>query len=67
MARTLSPRGKENAQMQIRFVRYEEAPNYFKMDEELLYAYTKQIQIMIFNMHQIELYGKVKEKIVNMT
>lgn len=41
MARTLSPRGKENAQMQIRFVRYEEAPNYFKMDEELLYAYAK--------------------------
>lgn len=41
MARTLPPRGKENAQMQIRFVRYEEAPNYFKMDEELLYAYAK--------------------------
>ncbi len=41
MARTLSPRGKENAQMQIRFVRYEEAPSYFNMDEELLYAYAK--------------------------
>lgn len=41
MARRLSPRGKEDAQMQIRFVRYEEAPSYFNMDEELLYVYAK--------------------------
>lgn len=41
MARRLSPRGKEDAKMQIRFVRYEEAPSYFNMDEELLYAYAK--------------------------
>ena len=41
MAIRLSPRGKEDAQMQIRFVRYEEAPSYFNMDDELLYAYAK--------------------------
>jgi len=41
MAGKLSPRGKEDAQMKIRFVRYEEVPSYFNMDEELLYAYAK--------------------------
>lgn len=37
MARTLSPRGKDEAQMKIRFIRYEKAPDYFKMDDELLF------------------------------
>lgn len=41
MAGKLSPRGTEDAQMKIRFVRYEEVPSYFNMDEELLYAYAK--------------------------
>lgn len=41
MAGVLSSRGKEDAQMKIRFVRYEEAPNYFEMDDELLFAYAK--------------------------
>lgn len=41
MAKTLLPRGKEEAQMKIRFVRYEKAPDYFDMDEELLFAYAK--------------------------
>ena len=29
MVGTLSPRGKEEARMKIRFIRYEEAPKYF--------------------------------------
>ena len=37
----LSARGKENAQMKIRFVRYEDAPSFFKTDEEFIYAYAK--------------------------
>lgn len=41
MAGRLSPRGSNDAQMKIRFVRYEEAPNYFEMEEDLLYAYAK--------------------------
>ena len=41
MAGKLSPRGKEDAQMKIRFVRYEDAPSYFKTDEEIVYAYAK--------------------------
>lgn len=41
MAVKLSPRGKENAQMKIRFVRYEDAPSFFKTDEEFIYAYAK--------------------------
>lgn len=41
MAGRLSPRGKADAQMKIRFIRYEEAPNYFEMEENLLYAYAK--------------------------
>lgn len=41
MAGRLSPRGSNDAQMKIRFVRYEEAPNYFEVEEELLYAYAK--------------------------
>ncbi len=43
MAGTLSPRGKEDAQMKIRFIRYEEAPQYFKMDDELIFAYAKAV------------------------
>lgn len=41
MAGRLSPRGKADAQMKIRFIRYEEVPNYFEMEENLLYAYAK--------------------------
>lgn len=41
MAVKLSARGKENAQMKIRFVRYEDAPSFFKTDEEFIYAYAK--------------------------
>lgn len=41
MTGRLSPRGTEAAQMKIRFIRYEEAPNYFEMEEKLLYAYAK--------------------------
>lgn len=41
MAGVLSLRGKEGAQMKIRFIRYEEAPDYFEMDDELLFAYAK--------------------------
>lgn len=39
MTGRLSPRGTEAAQMKIRYVRYEAAPDYFKMDKEVLYAY----------------------------
>lgn len=41
MAGRLSPRGKADAQMKIRFVRYEDAPSYFNIDQELVYAYAK--------------------------
>lgn len=41
MVGTLSPRGKEEARMKIRFIRYEKAPKYFGMDSELIIAYAK--------------------------
>ncbi len=41
MSNTLSPRGKEDAQMKKRFIRYEEAVKYFDMEEELIIAYAK--------------------------
>ena len=41
MAVKLSPRGKGDTQMKIRFVRYEDAPSFFKKDEEFIYAYAK--------------------------
>lgn len=41
MAVTLSSRGKEEARMKIRFIRYEEAPKYFGVDSELIIAYAK--------------------------
>lgn len=46
MAGNLSPRGRDDAQMKIRFIRYEEAPNYFEMEEGLAWdIHIKHIQI----------------------
>lgn len=41
MAVTLSPRGNEASNMMKRFVRYEEAAQYFGIDETLIVAYAK--------------------------
>ena len=41
MAGTLSPRGNEASNMMKRFVRYEEAAQYFGIDETLIVAYAK--------------------------
>lgn len=41
MAVILSPRGNEASNMMKRFVRYEEAAQYFGIDETLIVAYAK--------------------------
>ena len=41
MAVILSPRGNEASKMMKRFVRYEEAAQYFGIDETLIVAYAK--------------------------
>ncbi len=41
MAVILSPRGNEASNMMKRFVRYEEAAQYFGLDETLIIAYAK--------------------------
>ena len=42
MAVILSPRGNEASNMMKRFVRYEEAAQYFGIDETLIVAYARE-------------------------
>ena len=65
MVGTLSPRGKEEARMKIRFIRYEEAPKYFGMDSELIIAYAKAAgavyqlaKIRLIYRNKVEIFGR---------